>query len=66
MRSIVIPLLIGLRSSLRSQAELQVEIVGLCISIWQCCSGVPQRDPRLRFGPPVSAASMFSARTDLR
>ena len=29
MRSIVIPLLIGLRSSFRSQAELQVEIVAL-------------------------------------
>ncbi len=29
MRSIVIPLLMGLRSSLRSQAELQVEIIAL-------------------------------------
>lgn len=29
MRGIVIPLLIGLRSSLRSRAELQVEIVAL-------------------------------------
>ena len=44
MRSILIPLLIGLRSSLRSRAELQVRSP-LCISNWQCCSGVSQRDP---------------------